>query len=175
MRAALSADAALFLTPLVLLVLAFSPAMAPIRRAFLERPSTGALQPGESVLAEVRPDRQVLGTLALSVLGATVAAALAGQWVLGAAPLVSYLPLAPFATAALVRLSICARCRWLVTDRRVITELGASLPLADIGRIAVAPARLQLDGQGTQSLRLTGLADAAATARMIRAHLARNR
>ena len=54
MRAALSADAALFLTPLVLLVLAFSPAMAPIRRAFLERPSTGALQPGESVLAEVR-------------------------------------------------------------------------------------------------------------------------
>lgn len=167
---------ALLVAPLLALLLALCPAFAPVRRAFLTRPPPIRLEPGERLLAEIRPDAGVLGTLVLFVLGLTMATALAAQAVLGAELAAAYLPLAPFTLAALAHLGLLTRRRWRVTDRRVITELGAVLPLSEIGRIAVAPTRLRLDGQGSQSLRLTGLADARATARLIRSTLAtRNR
>lgn len=164
----------LFVTPALLLALWLAPALAPVRRAFCSPAPALRLAPGEVLVAEVRPDAGLLRRHALVVTAATIAAALALQVGLGADPAAAYLPLLPFALAALARLALAARRRWRITDRRIVTELGAVLPLAEIGRIAVGPAQLRLDGRGTQSLRLDGLADAPGTARLVRA-LARKR
>lgn len=172
MNASVSAEI-LILVPLALALLWRLPGLAPVRQAFLTRRPALILGPGERILAEIRPDPRVLGMLALFLLAVTMAAALAEQLVFGAGLAVAYLFLAPFLLAGLAYLAQAAGSRWIVTDRRVVTDLGASLPLAEIGRIAVAPARLRLDGQGIQSLRLTGLADAHGAARMIQGLVAR--
>jgi len=172
MSAAVSAEI-LILLSLALALLWRLPGLAPIRQAFLTRRPALILAPGERILAQIRPDPRMLGLLALILLAATMTAALAEQLAFGAGPAVSYLLLAPFLLAGLAYLAQAAGSRWTVTDRRIITDLGASLPLVEIGRIAVAPARLRLDGRGSQSLRLTGLADAHGAARMIRGLVAR--
>ena len=142
--------------------------LRPLRAAFLYRSTALRLAPDEVVLAELRPDRRVTAMLALFLLTVLFATALAQQLVLGAGPEVSYLTVTPFGTAALLLLHSESRARWLITDRRVITALGASLPLAEIGRIAIGPALLRLDGRGAQSLRLLGIADALGAAELIR-------
>ncbi|MFN4099500.1 MAG: hypothetical protein ACK4GT_06960 [Pararhodobacter sp.] len=148
-------------------------AVRPLREAFLHRSPACSLAPGEVILAELRPDRRVSGMLALFVVVALMATALAEQVILGAGPVVAYLTVTPFGIAALLFLYGESRARWLVTNRRVVTALGASLPLAEIGRIAVGPALVRLDGRGTQSLRLLGVADALAAAEVIRQALRR--
>lgn len=162
-------DATLILTLLLALAaLALSPPLAPVRRAFLSPPPALVLAPGEVLLAEFRPDRRVSRLLALFVPLTAAAAALAGQALLGAAPAAAWATLAPFTAAGLAWMHGESRARWHLTDRRVVTGLGASLPLADIGRIAIGPTLLRLDGRGAQSLRLVGLADPQAAALAIR-------
>jgi len=148
-------------------------AVKPLRRAFLARSVACLLAPDERILTELRPDRRVIAMLALFVVVALMATALAEQVILGADPVLAYLTVTPFGIAALLILYSESRARWLVTDRRVITALGASLPLAEIGRIVVGPALVRLDGRGTQSLRLVGVADALAAAEVIRQALRR--
>ncbi|WP_127104730.1 hypothetical protein [Pararhodobacter zhoushanensis] len=164
---ATSFSAALFLIPL--LVLLFSTqALAPVRRAFATRKPVVELARDERLIAVIRPDPGVLALHALGIAALVIAAALVEQVLFGASPGTAYLPLMPFALAALVHLLAQGSAQWLVTDRRVITALGASLPLSDIARITVGAVSVQLDGSGTQSVRLVGLPDAPATARLIR-------
>lgn len=160
--------------PILLFALALTlPGLAPVRRAFAERHPPPALAPGETLLAEIRPASAMLATLCLALAGALLAVALALQLLAGARPIAALLPLGPFAVAALAWLGLEARARWLVTDRRVITRLGASLPLHEIARIRVGASSLRLDGRGAQSLRLIGLADARGAACLIRDALRR--
>ncbi|PWE28468.1 hypothetical protein C4N9_10750 [Pararhodobacter marinus] len=145
-----------------------TPGLAPLRRAFLAPPPVPALAPGETLIAELRPDPRVLMLLSGLLIAATMAGALAEQMLLGAPREIALLTLLPFSGALAIRLAGLSRCRWRLTDRRVITALGASLPLSEIGRIAVGPMLIRLDGRGVQSLRLAGLADAHGAARLIR-------
>ncbi len=159
---------ALLLVPLLAALIATAPWFAPVRRAFALRKPVLALQPGEILIAEIRPDRGVLAACALGVAGLMIGGALLGQWVLGAATAAAYLPLVPFGLAALAHLALQSRGGWRLTDRRILTALGAELPLADVTRIAVGALSLRLDGQGAQSVRLSGLADARRAARLVR-------
>lgn len=162
-----SFSAALFLVSLLAL-LATAPALAPVRRAFATRNPVVELARDERLIAVIRPDTGVIALYALGIAALMVAASLVEQLLFGASPAAAYLPLMPFAVAALVHLLTQSRARWLITNRRVITALGAELQLTDIARIAVGALSVQLDGTGTQSVRLVGLPDAPATARLIR-------
>lgn len=163
----------LLLAPLALLAALTAPGLAPVWQAFRTRRPALTLAPGEQLLAELRPDPRLLALTGLGVIAVTMAAALAEQLVFGATPGGAYLSLLPFSLAALAHLALDARRGWAVTDRRVVTDLGASLPLDQIGRIAVGPTLVRLDGVGAQSLRLHGLTDAPRAAQMIRDLIAR--
>ncbi|MBN8290691.1 hypothetical protein JI664_01820 [Rhodobacter sp. NTK016B] len=144
------------------------PGLEPVRRAFLTPAPDPALAPGECVIADLRPDARVLILLGALLIAGTIGAALTEEILLGAPRDIALLTLLPFSTALAIHLACQTRCHWRLTDRRVITALGASLPLGEIGRITVGPMLVRLDGHGTQSLRLTGLADAHGAAQLIR-------
>lgn len=138
----------LLIAPLVLALIASAPWFRPVRRAFTcsYRP---CLAPGEVLLARLRPDPGFVLLAACCQLAAT------GLVFLMSLP--AGLALTPFATGGLVWLGLESRRYWLLTDRRIITGAGASLPLTQIRRCVHAPCFLGLDGPGTQRLRLYGL------------------
>ncbi|MCA2013975.1 hypothetical protein [Pararhodobacter sp. CCB-MM2] len=155
----------------LLTALLTAPGLAPVRQAFKTPRPALRLAPDEKLLLRLNPDGRLMRLAAVAIFALTIALSLAEQWLLGARPSEAYLALLPFSLAALCYLRALSRCGWVVTNRRVVTDLGASLPLAEIGRIAVGPALLRLDGVGAQSIQLHGLTDAPGAARTIRAAL----
>ena len=127
------------------------------------------LLPGESLLALVRPDRE----LCILRLGLTVVAIAAWMRIfsLGSSP-TGMLPLVLM--AALVAVPILAECTraarggWFITDRRLIARSGASTPLSALRRISVGPTALAVETGSGRRFSLSGLANPRAAAELIR-------
>ena len=128
------------------------------------------LLPGERPVAVIAPDRELCllcMALTLAVLAATIRLVTLKADPAGIPPLVLL--------AALVAVPVLAetlrtmRGGWLVTDRRLITASGASVPLSALRRIAVGPTALIVEAGVERRFALSGLANPRAAARLIHA------
>lgn len=126
------------------------------------------LHPDEHVVLTVRPDPGVMGLLGMSVCVGLVAFQ-TGLVLMGADPVhalsLSAIPFAALATGFALEL----RKGWIITNRRLLTRAGASLPLAQIRRLYLGPGLLRIDADGGRGMAMLGVRDPLAVARLLQA------
>ena len=128
------------------------------------------LLPGERPVAVIAPDRELCllrMALTLAVLAATIRLVTLKADPVGIPPLVLLATLV--AVPVLVETLRAMRGGWLVTDRRLITAAGASVPLSALRRIAGGPTALIVEAGVERRFALSGLANPRAAAQLIHA------
>lgn len=150
---------------LLLLALASVPTLPAVQRAFSLR-VRHQLFPGERVILIIRPDLRMMARWGLG-LGAPIAAMLIGLRTAGIeATLALAFAAAPMALAT-AHLGSEMRKRWIITDRRLLTAAGASLPLCAITRLETGPGLLRVRAGQDRILTMMGLVDSNAMARLL--------